>query len=118
MDRPGETVLVNRKMVECPPGCSMLVDYAVKISPDFAKYEALRNAGSSPVEVSRCAAADGLRSLEIVLVLKTVFKMTLVEAKEVWLQAEGIAESLSDYQERVILPALQEALQEIERDSD
>jgi len=89
----------------------------MQMSPDFSKYEALRDTGLSPVEVSRRAAADGLGGLEIARVLKNVFHLTLLEAKEVWVKAEGIAESLNEYQERVILPAVQEAFQDLERGS-
>lgn len=41
--------------------------------------------------------------------IRRVFHLSLKEAKEVKLQAEGVALTLEDYQRDVILPALEKA---------
>jgi hypothetical protein len=74
----------------------------------------MREQGFSPQEVWRAGQADGLNWVELVSMIRIVCGLTLVQAKEVMLRAEGVAESLDEYQERVILPALEQLARELE----
>jgi hypothetical protein len=47
--------------------------------------------------------------------LRSVFGLDLVHAKEAWVQAKGFAGSLSEYQETLI-PEIEEVLKEIEKE--
>ncbi len=76
---------------------------------DWSKYSALRDSGLSPPVVWRHSQVDGLNWMESVRMIRRVFHLSLKEAKEVKLQAEGVALTLEDYQRDVILPALEKA---------
>lgn len=78
---------------------------------DWSKYETMRDADATPHDVYRAAVADGFRSFpECIKMLIDVFGVSLTRAKEIHLQADGIAESLDQYQESLI-PALEDALE-------
>ena len=81
---------------------------------DWSKYEAMRDSDASPHDVYRAAVADGFRPFpECIKMLIDVFGVTLARAKEIYLQADGIAESLDQYQE-LLVPALKEALKTLD----
>ena len=81
---------------------------------DWSKYEAMRDSDASPHDVYRAAVADGFRPFpECIKMLIDVFGVTLARAKEIYLQADGIAESLDRYQESLV-PALEEALKTLD----
>ena len=69
---------------------------------DFRKYEEMRRSGESPPEIYRTARADGLDSITLIRLLRTVCKLSLREAKEVTVVADGLGTSLSDYQEKLL----------------
>ena len=64
------------------------------MSDDFSQYESMRDAGSSPEEVYRAATRDGLDSITRIRLIRAVYSLSLRQAKEVWVRAEDIAESL------------------------
>jgi ribosomal protein L7/L12 len=68
-------------------------------------YQALRDAGQDAVEVFRTMQADGVGAVEAIRNIRELFGLSLLEAKEVMVQAEGWEGSLGDYQEQVVLPA-------------
>ena len=81
---------------------------------DWSKYEAMRDSDASPHDVYRAAVADGFRPFpECIKMLIDVFGVTLARAKEIYLQADGIVESLDQYQESLV-PALEEALKTLD----
>jgi hypothetical protein len=64
----------------------------------FAKYETMKSDGTSAVEVYRAALADGLDPITRIRLLRTVFGLSLAEAKEVTIVASESAKSLDDFQ--------------------
>jgi hypothetical protein len=76
---------------------------------DFSQYERMRDAGVEPVQVYRCAKADGLDEVTLIRLLRRVYHLSLVQAKEVSVIADDLAQSLTEFQERLIGP-LEEAL--------
>jgi hypothetical protein len=79
------------------------------MSDDFSRYEAMRDAGAEPVLVYRSAKADGLDPVTLIRLLRRVYHLSLVEAKEVSIIADDLAGSLTEYQETFIGP-LEEVL--------
>ena len=75
----------------------------------YDKYERMRDAGSSPKEVSAAGLLNGLEFIENWKMLRSVFVLDLPQVKEAWIQAAGIAESISEYQESLI-PEIEAAL--------
>jgi hypothetical protein len=76
---------------------------------DFSRYEAMQDARAEPVHVYRCAKADGLDEVTLIRLLRRVYDLSLVQAKEVSVIADDLAPSLTEFQERLIGP-LQETL--------
>lgn len=66
-----------------------------------AKYRRMREGGEIPQAVFRQALADGLGDIAAIRALRVVFDLSLAEAKEVMVQAEGLAPSLDEYQRRL-----------------
>ena len=79
------------------------------MSDDFCHYEAMRDAGAEPVLVYRSAKASGLDPVTLIRLLRRVYHLSLVQAKEVSIVADDLAESLTEHQERLVGP-LEEAL--------
>lgn len=61
---------------------------------EFSAYHALRAAGAAPRDVYHRAKADGLDEISVIRMLRTVFGMTLAEAKK----ATGAAAALDEPQ--------------------
>jgi hypothetical protein len=69
---------------------------------DTAKYEQMRDAGAGPTEVFHEAERDGYQTFsEHIRILRQVFGLSLVEAKEAYIIARGLADSLDEYQGRI-----------------
>ncbi len=81
----------------------------MRMTDDWSKYEALCDDGWSPQALWRYSKSDTLDWAERVRMIRSVYGLSLAEAKEVKLRAEGIDMSLDEYQSKVILPALEEA---------
>jgi hypothetical protein len=77
---------------------------------DFSKYEEMRAAGATAEQVYLAAAKSGADFPCCLRLLRKVFGLSLVEAKEVIIVASGDAPSLSEYQERFLEP-LKECLE-------
>jgi hypothetical protein len=75
------------------------------MNDDFSKYESMRQGGSSPEEVYRQGSADGLDPIARIRLIRAVFALSLGQAKEVVVRAEGEADSL-DQQQRQVADAL------------
>lgn len=76
-------------------------------------YRRMRDDGATPREVCKRAQQDGVPLIRGLKMLREVFGLSLAQAKEVWLQADGLATSLLEYQEQ-LFPVLQGALDEAE----
>ncbi len=81
---------------------------------DFSKYEAMRDQGSGPRDVYLAAKADGHDPITLLRLLRRVFSLSLVQAKEVKVTAEGWASSLEEHQERLV-PVVEQALARAEQ---
>jgi hypothetical protein len=79
---------------------------------DFERYIELRRRGPDAGGVYRQPRADGLDLITSIRMLRRVFDIGVVAAKEVILIAEG-GESIVEHQER-LRPALEAALSEVD----
>lgn len=68
---------------------------------EFDKYEALKRAGRSPAEVYREANADGVGDIDAIRMLRSVFGLSLGDAKEAMIVARGTAGSLREHEEAI-----------------
>ncbi len=69
---------------------------------DTSKYERMRDAGAGPTEVFHEAVRDGYQTFTpLVNILGQVFGLSFVEAKETYIIARGLADSLDEYQGRI-----------------
>ena len=83
---------------------------------DWTKYERLRDEGWTEHQVYLAAVKDGHQPFpECIRMLKDVFGVDLMRAKEIHLQADGIANSLDEYQAG-LAPMIERALQELDHD--
>jgi hypothetical protein len=67
-----------------------------------SKYRGMVDSGATAKQVYLAAKADGLGQIELIKLIRWLFGLSLVEAKEVTVVADGLASSLSEYQERLI----------------
>jgi hypothetical protein len=83
-----------------------------------SKYHGMVAAGADAKQVYLAAKADGLGQIQLIKLIRELFGLSLVEAKEVIVVADGLASSLSEYQERFIpaLQALEVLVEKEERD--
>jgi hypothetical protein len=71
------------------------------MSDDFSKYERMKEAGSAPEDVYREAVKSGVDPITRIRMIRAVYSLSPREAKEVWVRAEGEAESLHEYQGKI-----------------
>jgi ribosomal protein L7/L12 len=81
--------------------------------PEFGKYEEAMKAGATAQEIWRAAEVDGLDGVLRIRMIRKLFGLSVVEAKEVAAAAHG--ESLSK-QQAELLPAIQEALRDLDNE--
>lgn len=77
----------------------------------YAKYERMREAGSSPPEVCSAGILDGLEMVENWKMLRVVFGLDFVHAKEAYILARH-GESLAEHQGHLI-PEVEEVLAQL-----
>jgi hypothetical protein len=58
----------------------------------------MRDSGVSPEDVYRKAARHGLDTITRIRLIRTVYSLSPTQAKEVWIRAEGLAESLVEHE--------------------
>jgi ribosomal protein L7/L12 len=80
------------------------------------KYRAMRAAGARAEEIYRTARIDGMDDIACIRLLRQLFNLSLVEAKEVIVVAEGQATSLQEHQ-GTLKTGLEKAFEEIEEHS-
>jgi hypothetical protein len=71
------------------------------MSDDFSKYERMKEAGTSPEDVYREANRSGIDTITRIRMIRAVYSLSPREAKEVWVRAEGEADSLDEYQGKI-----------------
>lgn len=71
------------------------------MTDDFTKYEAMRNSGVASEDVYRAAMQDGLDAITRIRLIRVIYSLSLTQAKEVIVRAEGQASSLDDYQSKI-----------------
>ena len=69
---------------------------------DFFKYEKFKQQGLTPRNVCSIAKEDGLDAFARIKMLRSVYKLSLSEAKEVYIQVETNSENLVEHQEKII----------------
>lgn len=79
----------------------------------FARYETLRDGGVSPLEACKVAREDGMDGVARFRMLREVFHLDFIEAKEIFQISEG-AKSLDENQ-RDLVDAFSEAIEKEEK---
>jgi hypothetical protein len=74
------------------------------MNDDFSKYELMKKSGSSAEQVWLEAVRDSFDMITRIRLIRAVFSLSMVDAKEVWVRAEGLADSLEAHQEKFIKP--------------
>ena len=69
---------------------------------DFSKYNSMRDSGVSSENVYREAAQDGLDTITRIRLIRSVYSLSPTQAKEVWVRAEGLADSLDEHQGKFV----------------
>jgi len=80
-------------------------------------YVQMRDDGGEATEIYLAAKANGLSEMDCLIVLKQVFAISAVEAKEVSIKADNPNTTLADHQANIIEP-LQQAIEEFLEDND
>ena len=81
------------------------------------KYEPMRDAGASPHDIYRAAVADGNGQIDSLKLIRYLFDLSLIDAKEVMIVSLGYANSLDEHQER-LANQLEKYLDELPDDDD
>ncbi|HET6878897.1 MAG TPA: hypothetical protein VFI31_02005 [Pirellulales bacterium] len=68
---------------------------------DFTRYEAMQRSGACPEEIYRAASRNGLDDITRIRLIRVVCSLSLGEAKEVMLRAEGDASTLDEFQQGI-----------------
>jgi hypothetical protein len=79
---------------------------------EFKKYSELAEQGATPNDISLAAKADGVGFMERLKLVRQIFALSVKEAKEVTIVADGLGTSLDDYQAKLV-PALEKAIEMI-----
>ena len=79
---------------------------------DFSKYESMRDSGASPEQVFLATRADKLDLPICFAALRSVFGLSMVEAKEVYFEADGSVGELEAFHQNIILPSIQQYIDE------
>lgn len=78
---------------------------------DFPKFRAMKDAGATAAEVYSSAKQDQLEEIAMFRMLRGLYGLSLIEAKEVMIIADGKASSLDEYQAKLV-PIIEEALRQ------
>jgi hypothetical protein len=68
---------------------------------DLSEYERMRDEGATPQEVYLSARNQGVDQITGIRILRSIFNLDLLGAKEITIQARGWANSLDEYQEKL-----------------
>lgn len=84
---------------------------------DANKYKQMLRQGAEPTAIYLAAKEDGVNRIACIRLLRELFEMTLAQAKETIIVADGVAPSLTAHQAN-LLPALRMVLINSGSDSD
>jgi hypothetical protein len=79
------------------------------------KYKKLAETGNTPEQVYLTAQNDGYNMIDVWCITGSVFRLKLIEVKEVSLRANGIANSLDEH-ELSLIPHLEKAFRMLEEE--
>lgn len=79
---------------------------------DFSKYEAMRESGASPQDVFLATRTDKLDLPICFAALRSVFGLSMVEAKGIYFEAGGSVDELKAFHQEMILPTIQQYIDE------
>jgi len=79
------------------------------------KYLRMRNSGSSPEHIYLALKADGVGEIESIRILRELFQLSMMEAKEVIVTTDLPVDSLEVYQEK-IYPTVKRAIEITDRE--
>lgn len=71
------------------------------MADDFTRYHAMRHSGVLPEDIYRAALRDGVDSITRIRLLRAVCSLSLREAKEVILRAEGQSATIDEFQQGI-----------------
>lgn len=71
------------------------------MTDDFTRYHVMRQSGALPEDVYRAALRDGVDSITRIRLIRVVCSLSLGEAKEVILRAEGKSATIGEFQEKI-----------------
>ena len=71
------------------------------MNDDFSKYHQQRRDGATAEQVFRVGAQGGLDLITRIRMIRAVYGLSPMQAKEVMLRAEEIAGSLEEHQQRI-----------------
>jgi len=79
---------------------------------DFSKYEAMRDGGASAAAVFLATQADKLDLPICFAALRSVFGLSMVEAKGIYFEVGGSVNELEALHQNVIMPTIQQYIDE------
>ena len=68
---------------------------------DFTKYKYMRDAGANAQQVYMSAKTDGINPIACIRLLRELFQLSLVEAKEIIVAVDHQGIALEEYQEKL-----------------
>lgn len=71
------------------------------MADDFTLYESMRRSGAGSEEIYRAASANGVDPITRIRLIRALCSLSLREAKEVILRAEGQAATINEFQEGI-----------------
>ncbi|MBX3084450.1 MAG: hypothetical protein KF716_22625 [Anaerolineae bacterium] len=83
---------------------------------DLSKYQSLAASGASARSVFLASRSDRLNLIESIIILRKIFGLSLIEAKEVAVTADGVYTSIEDFQASLV-PAIERATYIIEQEN-
>jgi hypothetical protein len=83
---------------------------------ELHKYQQLHAAGATPIDIYRLAQQDGLGEIACIRLMRQLFQLSLVEAKEVIVRGTGLSSSLQAHQ-ATLVPVLEEVLSPVVQQS-
>jgi len=95
--------------------CGISKTEAQKSVNCFLNYKKVWIEENSPQEVYKMSNRDGLDFLANIRLLRNLCGLDLMQAKEVIMTVDHNVKSLSEYQEKIILPELEKALEKEEK---
>lgn len=81
---------------------------------EFERFRELQRRGASPLDAYRAARSEGMADVDAIRMLRTLFGLSLAQAKEAMVVGSGTASSLREH-EQAVASALQTELDADER---